>query len=262
MGDVASRGNMDRVMSEPAIAFDCVHKSYGSLEVLKGIDLIVSRRERLVVCGPSGSGKSTMLRCINGLEAIDSHYGTLTVLGIAMNRATPRDLIRLRSEVGMVFQQFNLYPHLTVLQNVTLAPMHVRRIPRKSAEVDAAALLDRVGLLSKAHNYPPQLSGGQQQRVAIARSLAMNPQVMLFDEPTSALDPQMTGEVLDVMRELAHENMAMVIVTHEMQFASDIADRIVFVDDGMVVEEGTPGEFFARPRDPRTRRFLDRVLRH
>ena len=248
-------------MSEPAIVCKQLNKSYGSHAVLKGIDLVVPSLERVVLCGVSGSGKSTFLRCINGLETIAPGDGELTVLGMAVQGAADAQLNRLRSDVGMVFQDFNLYSHLTVLRNVTLAPIHVRKMTRDAAEELAMSLLARVGLADKAQSYPSQLSGGQQQRVAIARALAMRPKVMLFDEPTSALDPELIDEVLEVMRNLAQDRMTMVIVTHEMQFAREIADRIVFMDAGVVVEQGSPAEFF-NPREERTKKFLDRILRH
>jgi ABC-type polar amino acid transport system ATPase subunit len=244
---------------QDAIVFDAVHKRFGRLEVLRGISGRVGQGEVVVICGPSGSGKSTLLRCINRLEAIDA--GQVYVYGRPVHDAKT-DVNRLRSEIGMVFQQFNLFPHMTVLQNVTLAPVQVKRLPRQQAEELAQRLLARVGIPEKAHVYPGQLSGGQQQRVAIARGLAMNPRIMLFDEPTSALDPEMIKEVLDVMRGLARDGMTMVVVTHEMGFAREVASRVVFLDGGVVVEEAPPAEFFTRPRHERTRRFLGQILAH
>jgi polar amino acid transport system ATP-binding protein len=241
------------------IAFERVNKWFGPLHVLGDVDLRVDRREVVVICGPSGSGKSTLIRCINRLEPIQR--GRILVEGRDVN-APDADLRRLRTEVGMVFQQFNLYPHMTVLENVTLAPIHVRRLPRAVAERLAMALLHKVDIPDKAHARPAQLSGGQQQRVAIARALAMQPKVMLFDEPTSALDPEMINEVLDVMIGLAQEGMTMVVVTHEMGFARKVADRIVFMDAGRIVEEAPPDAFFREPRNERTRSFLSKILTH
>ncbi len=246
-------------MAEPIIVFEDVNKWFGKLHVLRGINLEVARGEVLVVCGPSGSGKSTLIRCINRLEPIQS--GRLVVDGQDVN--TPSvDLPRLRAEIGMVFQQFNLYPHMTALQNVTLAPLHVRKLGRAEAERVAMDLLRKVDIPDKAHAYPAQLSGGQQQRVAIARALAMQPKIMLFDEPTSALDPEMINEVLDVMVALAREGMTMLVVTHEMGFARKVAHRIIFMDEGRVVEEAPPDTFFARPQNERTRMFLSKILAH
>jgi len=242
------------------ICFRDVHKWFGRLHVLRGINLVISEGEKVVIAGPSGSGKSTLLRCINRLEPIDR--GTLVVDGMPVH--DPKlDVNRLRREIGMVFQQFNLFPHLTVLENITLAPIHVLKLSRAEAEARALHLLQRVHIPEKAHTYPAQLSGGQQQRVAIARALAMDPKIMLFDEPTSALDPEMIGEVLDVMRELARtRGMTMVVVTHEMGFAREVADRVVFMADGMIVEENSTAEFFRNPREERTRQFLSRILHH
>ncbi len=228
------------------------------MHVLKGIHLEVAPGEKLVIIGPSGSGKSTLIRTINRLE--DFQEGEVWVDG--RNVKEDRALREVRREVGMVFQQFNLFPHMTVLENVTLAPMRVRGWSRERAEGKALELLERVGILDQARKYPGQLSGGQQQRVAIARALAMEPKVMLFDEPTSALDPEMVGEVLDVMRGLARGGMTMLVVTHEMGFAREVADRVVFMDMGQIVEEGRPEEIFTRPREERTRAFLERVLHH
>ncbi|MBR2518410.1 MAG: amino acid ABC transporter ATP-binding protein [Selenomonadaceae bacterium] len=231
-------------------------KSFGELHVLKGIDLSIDEREVVVIIGPSGSGKSTLLRCINFLE--EPTGGTVTVDGIPMDSES--NINKVREEVGMVFQRFNLFPHMTVLDNITLAPMKVRKIDRNRAEQTAQDLLDRVGLGDKADAYPNQLSGGQQQRVAIARALAMQPKVMLFDEPTSALDPEMVGEVLDVMQRLAETGMTMVIVTHEMGFAREVGTRLLFVDGGYIVEEGKPKEVFEHPKEERTKLFLSKIL--
>ncbi|WP_284641691.1 amino acid ABC transporter ATP-binding protein [Paenibacillus silviterrae] len=241
------------------IRFRKVNKHYGAFHVLKDIDLSVKQGEVVVVIGPSGSGKSTLLRCINRLETVTD--GELNVLGVEVNdRKT--DMNKLRREIGMVFQHFNLYPHMTVLQNITLAPIKVGGIPREEAEKTALYFLKKVGIPEKADSYPSELSGGQQQRVAIARGLAMKPKIMLFDEPTSALDPEMIGEVLDVMRSLAKEGMTMVVVTHEMGFAREVADRVIFMDQGQIVEEGPPSEFFTRPAEERARLFLSRLLQH
>ena len=231
-------------------------KSFDDLHVLKGIDLNISEREVVVIIGPSGSGKSTLLRCINFLEVPTE--GTVTVDNIPMD--SEENIIKVREEVGMVFQRFNLFPHMTVLDNITLAPMKVRKMERARAEMRAQELLDRVGLGNKANAYPNQLSGGQQQRVAIARALAMQPKVMLFDEPTSALDPEMVGEVLDVMKKLAESGMTMVIVTHEMGFAREVGTRLLFVDGGYIVEEGKPKEVFENPKEERTKLFLSKIL--
>jgi len=242
----------------PLIALEGVEKRFGSFTALRGVDLEVERGEVVVVIGPSGSGKSTLIRCINGLETHDG--GTITVDGVSIKDAS--DLAEVRREVGMVFQQFNLFPEMTVLRNVTLAPMRVRRAGRKLAEDTAKRLLDRVGILEQAYKYPEELSGGQQQRVAIARALAMEPKVMLFDEPTSALDPEMINEVLDVMKDLAGQGMTMIVVTHEMGFAREVADRVLFMDGGRVVETGTPEHFFRSPTEDRTKLFLSKILRH
>ena len=231
-------------------------KSFDDLQVLKGIDLNISEREVVVIIGPSGSGKSTLLRCINFLEVPTE--GTIEVDGIKMD--SDENINKVREEVGMVFQRFNLFPHMTVLDNITLAPMKVRKISREKAEITAQELLDRVGLGDKAFAYPNQLSGGQQQRVAIARALAMNPKVMLFDEPTSALDPEMVGEVLDVMQKLAESGMTMVIVTHEMGFAREVGTRLLFVDGGYIIEQGKPKDIFENPKEERTKLFLSKIL--
>lgn len=239
------------------ITIEKLHKSFGDLEVLTGIDLQVAAHEAVCVIGPSGSGKSTLLRCVNGLETISS--GTITVDGIDIG-ASKNNLATVRSEVGMVFQQFNLFPHMTVLDNITMAPMRVRKLSKADAVARAEKLLARVGLAEKRDAYPAQLSGGQQQRVAIARALAMEPKVMLFDEPTSALDPEIVGEVLEVMRSLAEEGMTMMVVTHEMGFAREVSDRVVFMDKGQIVEMGKPTEIFSNPQHERTQNFLNKVL--
>jgi general L-amino acid transport system ATP-binding protein len=243
----------------PVIEMRHVHKWYGEFHVLKDIDLIVGRGEKVVVCGPSGSGKSTMIRCINRLE--EHQQGQIVVAGIELT-ADLKHIEAIRREVGMVFQQFNLFPHLTVLQNLTLAPIWVRKMPKREAEETARNYLERVRIPEQADKYPGQLSGGQQQRVAIARSLCMKPEIMLFDEPTSALDPEMIKEVLDVMIELAEEGMTMVCVTHEMGFARTVADTMVFMDFGEIVERAPPKEFFANPKSERTRLFLSHILAH
>ncbi|NNV06307.1 amino acid ABC transporter ATP-binding protein [Geobacillus sp. C56-T2] len=232
-------------------------KSFGSLQVLKGIDVHIREGEVVVVIGPSGSGKSTFLRCLNLLEDFDE--GEIIIDGINL-KAKGTNLNKVREEVGMVFQRFNLFPHMTVLNNITLAPMKVRQWPREKAEAKAMELLAKVGLQDKAHAYPDSLSGGQAQRVAIARALAMEPKIMLFDEPTSALDPEMVGEVLSVMKQLANEGMTMVVVTHEMGFAREVGDRVLFMDGGYIVEEGKPEELFDRPQHERTKAFLSKVL--
>ena len=231
-------------------------KSFGADEVLKGIDLSIDEKEVVVIIGPSGSGKSTLLRCMNHLE--EPTAGEVVVDGITLS--SEANINKVREEVGMVFQRFNLFPHMTVLENIMLAPLKVRHTARGEAEQTARALLTRVGLAEKADAYPDNLSGGQQQRVAIARALAMHPKVMLFDEPTSALDPEMVGEVLDVMRSLAEEGMTMVIVTHEMGFAREVGDRLLFVDDGRIIESGVPRDVFEHPQEERTRSFLSKVL--
>ncbi|KMM59895.1 amino acid ABC transporter ATPase [Bacillus glycinifermentans] len=241
------------------IVFDQVNKHYGNFHVLKDINLHIKKGEVVVIIGPSGSGKSTLLRCINRLETIDQ--GTLTVNGTVMNDKKT-DINKVRQNIGMVFQHFHLYPHKTVLQNIMLAPVKVLKQSAKEAQETAEYYLQKVGIPDKANSYPSQLSGGQQQRVAIARGLAMKPDIMLFDEPTSALDPEMIGEVLDVMKTLANEGMTMVVVTHEMGFAKEVADRIVFIDQGKILEEAIPAEFYANPREERARLFLSRILNH
>ena len=238
------------------IDIENLRKSFGDVEVLKGINLTIKETEVVVIIGPSGSGKSTLLRCMNYLEEPTS--GEVSVDGIVLDGEA--NINKVREEVGMVFQRFNLFPHMTVLQNIMLAPIKVRHVAKQEAEDTARKLLARVGLADKADAYPSQLSGGQQQRVAIARALAMKPKVMLFDEPTSALDPEMVGEVLDVMRKLAEEGMTMVIVTHEMGFAREVGDRLLFVDDGRIIEQGDPKEVFEHPKEERTRLFLSKVL--
>ena len=239
------------------ISIKALTKDFGSLQVLKGVDLEISAREVVVVIGPSGSGKSTLLRCINYLEQPTG--GEIVVDGIRLEPDSKK-INLVRTEVGMVFQRFNLFPHLTVKENITLAPVQVRKVSASEADVLAMELLAKVGLSDKAAAYPEQLSGGQQQRVAIARALAMRPKVMLFDEPTSALDPEMIQEVLDVMKTLALEGMTMVVVTHEMGFAREVGDRVIFMDDGLIVEEGTPQQFFECPREERTKAFLSKIL--
>lgn len=246
-----------RTEGESMIKIEGLVKSYGNLEVLKGIDYEIKEKEVIVIIGASGSGKSTLLRCINLLEEITD--GAVYIDGVKVNDPKT-DINELRKEVGMVFQQFNLFPHMTVLDNITIAPIKVRKMNPKEAEQLALELLAKVGLSDKANAYPEQLSGGQMQRVAIARALAMKPKVMLFDEPTSALDPEMVKEVLDVMKQLAQEGMTMVVVTHEMGFAREVADRVLFIDGGYLVEEGTPEEIFGNPQNERTKAFLGKVL--
>ncbi len=242
---------------EPIIICRNVNKWFGNFHVLKDISLEVMPQEVVVIIGPSGSGKSTFIRCINRLE--EHQEGQIIVDGIELSHDV-RNIAAIRSEIGMVFQQFNLFPHLTVLDNITLAPRYVRRQPRRVAEEMALQLLERVGIPEQARKYPGQLSGGQQQRVAIARALAMQPKIMLFDEPTSALDPEMIKEVLDVMKELAQSGMTMLVVTHEMGFAREVADRIVLFDEGRIVEMGTPEHFFTNPQHERTKLFLSQIL--
>ena len=243
----------------PVIEMRGVNKWFGAFHVLKDIDLDVHRGERVVVCGPSGSGKSTLIRCLNRLEEHDE--GCVAVNGIALDADT-RHIAAVRREVGMVFQQFNLFPHLTVLENCVLAQVRARKMPRAEAEQRAMQYLTRVRIPEQARKYPGQLSGGQQQRVAIARSLCIEPKIMLFDEPTSALDPEMIKEVLDVMRDLAQTGMTMICVTHEMGFARTVADTMVFMDNGRIVEKASPGEFFSEPKSERTRQFLSQILSH
>lgn len=245
-------------MTEPMIVAQNVHKWYGNFHVLKGVSLTVNRGEVVVIMGPSGSGKSTFARTFNALE--EYQQGKILIEGIELSPENHRNIDAIRREVGMVFQQFNLFPHLTVLQNITLAPSWVRKWSKAKANEVAIQLLERVGISQQAHKFPLQLSGGQQQRVAIARALAMQPKIMLFDEPTSSLDPEMVREVLDVMRSLADSGMTMVVVTHEVGFASEVADRIVFMDGGVIVEESTPEEFFQNPKEDRTKKFLSQIL--
>ncbi len=242
---------------DEVIRVEGLTKQFGHLQVLRGIDCAIQASEVVCVIGPSGSGKSTFLRCLNGLE--EASGGQVLVGGVSVHEART-DVDALRSEIGMVFQRFNLFPHKTVLENITLAPTKVRRLTSAQARSRAQELLTKVGLLDKIDAYPNQLSGGQQQRVAIARALAMQPRIMLFDEPTSALDPELVGEVLDVMQTLAEEGMTMVVVTHEMGFARQVADRVLFIDDGLVVEQGSPADIFERPQEERTRKFLSKVL--
>ena len=239
------------------ISFDKVHKSFGKLEVLKGIDLQIPKGQVVTLIGPSGSGKSTILRCINGLEMPTS--GTVTVDGV--NITDPKaDIQKVRRNIGMVFQHFNLFPHMTVMENMIYAPTHVAKVPREEAQAKAMKLLELVGLTEKADAYPNKLSGGQKQRIAIARALAMDPDVILFDEPTSALDPEMVGEVLELMKELAHTGITMLVVTHEMGFAREVSNRVIFIDDGKVQEDEPPQELFANPKHPRLKAFLSKML--
>ena len=234
-----------------------VHKAFGALRVLEGVTVEIDRGEVLAIIGPSGSGKSTLLRCFNGLEEIQG--GSVEILGTPLS-PKPRRLAKQREKLGMVFQRFHLFPHLTAFQNIIEAPVHVKGVSRKEAERIAYELLDKVGLRDKANVYPSQLSGGQQQRVAIARALAMEPDVLLLDEPTSALDPELVGEVLQVIQQLAQEGMTMLLVTHEMAFARKVADRVIFMEGGVIVEEGAPEEMFTRAKSPRTRQFLQQVM--
>ncbi len=245
-------------MADPIVNIIGLNKWFGDFHVLRDIDLSVGKGERIVICGPSGSGKSTLIRCINALEEFQE--GRIVVDGIELG-PNLRRVDDVRREVGMVFQSFNLFPHLTVLENCTLAPIWVRNIPKKQAEASAMKYLERVRIPDKANKYPGQISGGQQQRVAIARALTMNPKVMLFDEPTSALDPEMVKEVLDTMVDLAKEGMTMLVVTHEMGFAKEVASRVVFMDAGQIVEANTPDQFFSNPQHARTRLFLSQILR-
>ena len=257
-GAVAEEPAM-RISEEVMIEMAAVHKWFGQFHVLKDINLTVRKGERIVICGPSGSGKSTLIRCINRLE--EHQRGRIVVDGIELTNDL-KHIEQVRREIGMVFQQFNLFPHLTVLENLSLAPIWVRKMPRAAAEELAMQYLERVKIPEQAHKYPGQLSGGQQQRVAIARSLCMNPKVMLFDEPTSALDPEMIKEVLDVMIELAQSGMTMLCVTHEMGFARTVANRVIFMDFGEINEENEPEAFFNNPRSERTKLFLSQILHH
>ncbi|MDA8007767.1 MAG: amino acid ABC transporter ATP-binding protein [Gammaproteobacteria bacterium] len=249
----------EKTHAELAVKIDAMHKWYGQFHVLKNINLQVRRGERIVICGPSGSGKSTMIRCINRLE--EHQQGDIIVDGVELTNDL-KNIETIRKEVGMVFQHFNLFPHLTVLENCTLAPIWVRKSPKAEAVATAMEYLERVQIPEQAHKFPGQLSGGQQQRVAIARSLCMNPRIMLFDEPTSALDPEMIKEVLDVMVELAQEGMTMLCVTHEMGFAKTVANRVIFMDEGEIIEENSPDQFFDHPEHERTKLFLSQILSH
>jgi general L-amino acid transport system ATP-binding protein len=246
-----------QVSDAPAVTLRGVNKWYGVYHALRDIELTIKRQERIVVCGPSGSGKSTMIRCMNQLEIHES--GTITVNGIELTKAMTR-LHEVRRDVGMVFQHFNLFPHLTILENCTIAPISVRKLPRKEAEDIAMHYLGRVRIAEQAHKYPSQLSGGQQQRAAISRSLCMSPKIMLFDEPTSALDPEMVREVLDTMVSLADEGMTMIVVTHEMGFARQVADRVIFMDEGQIREVAPPNDFFGNPQNERTKLFLNQIM--
>ncbi len=248
-----------KVSDEVAIQIEGMNKWYGSFHVLKDINLTVNRGERIVVCGPSGSGKSTLIRCINALE--EHQKGSITVDGTHLS-SDLKNIDKIRSEVGMCFQHFNLFPHLSILENCTLAPIWVRKTPKAEAEATAMKYLEKVKIPEQADKYPGQLSGGQQQRVAIARSLCMQPRIMLFDEPTSALDPEMIKEVLDTMIELAEEGMTMIVVTHEMGFARQVANRVIFMDAGQIVEQNEPEEFFNNPKSDRTKLFLSQILGH
>jgi general L-amino acid transport system ATP-binding protein len=250
---------MNTSASTPIITFDKVNKWYGDFHVLRDIELSVAKGERIVICGPSGSGKSTLIRCVNRLE--EHQQGRLVVDGVELSDDV-KAIEAIRRSVGMVFQQFNLFPHLTVLENLTLSPMWVGKVPKKEAEERAMHQLQRVQIAEQAKKYPLQLSGGQQQRVAIARALCLTPKIMLFDEPTSALDPEMINEVLDVMIELANQGITMLCVTHEMGFARQVADRVIFMDQGQIVEQNSAAEFFANPRNERTRDFLSKILAH
>ena len=251
--------DLENTPDDSIIICEEVHKWFDDFHVLKGITTAFKKGEKVVICGPSGSGKSTFIRTINRLET--HQRGRIIVDGIELSDDL-RNIDRIRQEVGMVFQQFNLFPHLTVLQNVTLSPIWVKKLAKGEAESEALALLERVGIEEHAHKFPAQISGGQQQRVAIARALAMHPKIMLFDEPTSALDPEMINEVLDVMRELAASGMTMLVVTHEMGFAREVADRIIFMDEGAIVEEAAPEVFFDNPQNERTRLFISQTLQH
>jgi general L-amino acid transport system ATP-binding protein len=257
MTDEAAKEANDKTSAEAMIEIIDMHKWFGEFHVLKGIDLNIAEKERIVICGPSGSGKSTLIRCINRLE--EHQRGRIIVDGIELTNNI-KNIEKIRAEVGMVFQHFNLFPHLSIVENLTLGPIWVRKIPKKEAEEAAMYYLEKVQIADQARKYPGQLSGGQQQRVAIARSLCMNPKVMLFDEPTSALDPEMIKEVLDVMIELAREGMTMIVVTHEMGFAKSVAHRVLFMDFGQIVEGNTPGEFFDNPQHERTKLFLSQIL--
>ena len=255
----AQVGATQQTSTPAAIQMIGLHKWYGEFHVLRNINLVVEQGEKIVICGPSGSGKSTLIRCINRLE--EHQQGQLVVEGTELTNDV-RQIDKIRADVGMVFQSFNLFPHLTILDNLCLAPVWVKKMPRAQAEATAMQYLKRVKIPEQALKYPGQLSGGQQQRVAIARALCMNPRIMLFDEPTSALDPEMIKEVLDVMIELARSGMTMLCVTHEMGFARSVADRVIFMDRGEIVEQGTPQTFFSNPREERTKLFLSQILNH
>jgi general L-amino acid transport system ATP-binding protein len=257
MNDEISMKTGRQALEQPMIEFIDVHKWYGEFHVLQGINLTVTKQERIVICGPSGSGKSTLIRCINRLE--EHQRGRIVVDGTELTNNI-KNIEKIRAEVGMVFQHFNLFPHLTIVDNLALGPIWVRKVPKKEAEETALYYLEKVHIAEQARKYPGQLSGGQQQRVAIARSLCMNPKVMLFDEPTSALDPEMIKEVLDVMIELAREGMTMIVVTHEMGFAKSVAHKVLFMDFGKIVEENSPEEFFEHPQHERTKLFLSQIL--
>mgnify|MGYP003471730616 CR=1 FL=1 len=263
MSDLAVTRDIDRsqmkVTDEVAIQIVQMNKWFGTFHVLRDINMTVMKGERIVICGPSGSGKSTLIRCINRLEEHQS--GKIVVDGTELT-SDLKNIDKVRSEVGMVFQHFNLFPHLTILENCTLAPIWVRKVPKREAEETAMHFLNKVKIPEQAHKFPGQLSGGQQQRVAIARSLCMRPRIMLFDEPTSALDPEMIKEVLDTMIELAEEGMTMICVTHEMGFAQAVANRVIFMDQGQIVEQNTPREFFNNPQSDRTKLFLSQILGH
>lgn len=251
--------HLENAATDPIIVCEDVHKWFDEFHVLRGITTSFQKGEKAVICGPSGSGKSTFIRTLNRLE--EHQRGTITIDGVELSDDL-RNINLIRQEVGMVFQQFNLFPHLTNLQNITLGPIWVRKMPKSEAEDIALSLLERVDIADQANKYPAEISGGQQQRVAIARALAMEPKIMLFDEPTSALDPEMITEVLDVMRELAHSGMTMLVVSHEMGFAREVADRVLFFDEGVIVEEAPPEEFFTNPQSDRTKLFLSQTLQH
>ena len=257
MNEEHSKGAQDQTTEEAMIDIIDMHKWYGDFHVLRGINLTIHKKERIVICGPSGSGKSTLIRCINRLE--EHQRGQIIVDGIELTNNL-KNIEKIRAEVGMVFQHFNLFPHLTILENLTLGPIWVRKVPKKEAEETAMYNLEKVHIAEQAKKYPGQLSGGQQQRVAIARSLCMSPKTMLFDEPTSALDPEMIKEVLDAMIELAQEGMTMIVVSHEMGFAKSVAHRVLFMDFGQIVEANTPEEFFENPQHERTKLFLSQIL--
>ena len=263
MSDIATESaatnSKMQVSGETAIQITKMNKWYGAFHVLRDVDLTVFNGERIVICGPSGSGKSTLIRCINALE--EHQRGEIVVDGTVLS-SDLKNIDKIRSEVGMVFQHFNLFPHLTILENCTLAPIWVRKTPKKEAEETAMHFLEKVKIPEQAHKYPGQLSGGQQQRVAIARSLCMKPRIMLFDEPTSALDPEMIKEVLDTMIELAEDGMTMLVVTHEMGFARQVANRVIFMDQGQIVEQNEPEAFFNNPQSDRTKLFLSQILGH